>query len=59
MAEPENQNSSAYTPNFIFYRRYYDYEGPSQRVMFLVKEFYFDHCRIIYILTPQAFVNLG
>ena len=57
MAEPENIHQVP-NPNLIFYGRYYDYEGPCQRVVYFVEEFYFDDCRIIYTLTPRAFVDL-
>ena len=57
MAEPENIHHEP-TSNVIFYRKYYDYEGPCQRVVYLVEEFHFDDCRVIYTLTPRAFVDL-
>ena len=46
------------TPNVIFYRRYYDYEGLCQRVVYMVEESHFDDCRIIYTFIPRVFVDL-
>ena len=57
MAETESVHQVP-TPNLTFSYRFYAYEGSCQRVVYLVEEFYFDDCRVIYILTTRAFVDL-
>ena len=57
MAEPENIHQVP-TPYLILYRRYYDYKGLCQRVVYLVEDFQFDDCRIIYTFIPRVFVDL-